>query len=180
MLALINKLNFNPEWLATSEGEVFLSEPNKEVEKPKEGYKIPLLRQKVSCGPGQNWEDDDNIEKFMDIFTMIPRLTSGRIYAFQAKGYSMIGAGIKDGDFVLFDSNIERPPKDGIYVFSLDGDTYCKQLEFDEIAGKVRIFSVRTTDFDKADLIVTLNFREEVTIERFHIFGRVCSWVHPN
>jgi len=38
-----------------------------------EGYKIPLLRQKVSCGPGEDWQTEENIKEYIDIFSLLPK-----------------------------------------------------------------------------------------------------------
>ena len=89
----------------------------------------------------------------------------------------MLGAGIRDGDVVLFSTKEERL-KDGIYVFGLDGDAYCKRLEFDSIANRIKIYSVRVADLEKAELIKTLNSTDEGFAERFMLFGRVFSWIH--
>jgi transcriptional regulator with XRE-family HTH domain len=46
--------NVNIDWLLTGNGEMFLSSQEKTLansQKSSEGYKVPLLRQKVSCGP---------------------------------------------------------------------------------------------------------------------------------
>ncbi|MDR0572775.1 MAG: S24 family peptidase, partial [Tannerella sp.] len=90
--------------------------------KPDEGYKVPLLRQKVSCGPGVDWQDEANIVDYIDVFDRIPRLKIERLFALCVEGSSMLGAGIRNGDYVLFDSAKEQWPHDGIYVFALDGE----------------------------------------------------------
>jgi hypothetical protein len=45
---------------------------------------------------------------------------------------------------------------------------------------KIRVFSVRFTDLDKADLMATLDTQDAATADRFRIFGRVKYWVHPH
>ena len=60
--------------------------------------KIPLLKQRVSCGPGANWESDENIEEYLEINTLIPRLGIGQVFALKVQGSSMLGAGIHEGD----------------------------------------------------------------------------------
>jgi phage repressor protein C with HTH and peptisase S24 domain len=183
ILALINKLNFNSLWLETGMGETFFQKREKSLENPTtagQAYKIPLLHQKVSCGSGSNWEDDQNIKGYVDVFSLIPRLKLGRLFAFSAQGNSMVGAGIKSGDYVLFDTSLAPQYKDDLYVFSLDGEVYCKQLEFDQISRKVKIYSIRVADLEKAELLTTLNIDDSDFPDRFHICGRVDSWVHPN
>jgi SOS-response transcriptional repressor LexA len=143
-----------------------------------EGFKVPLLRQKVSCGPGVNWEDEENISEYIDIFNMIPRIKITRQFALCVSGNSMIGAGIRDGDYVVFDGEYDQESRDGIYVFALDGEVYCKLLEFDMT--KIKIFSVRFGDLDKSELMVTLDAKDMATSDRFTIFGKVLYWFHPN
>jgi hypothetical protein len=45
---------------------------------------------------------------------------------------------------------------------------------------KIKIYSVRIIDLDKAELMVTLDSEDTSTADRFTIFGRVLYWVHPN
>jgi hypothetical protein len=92
----------------------------------------------------------------------------------------MLGAGIRNGDYVLFDSAEDQRLHDGIYVFALDGEVYCKRLEFDSISKRIKIYSVRVSDLEKAELLVTLDMNDISTAERLTIFGRVFYWVHPN
>ena len=157
-----------------------LASQRQEPVKLNEGYKIPLLRQKVSCGPGMDWQDDANIVDHIEIFNILPRLSAKRLFALCVEGSSMLGAGIRNGDYVLFDAAEDRFLRDGIYVFALDGDVYCKRLEFDGISRKVKIYSVRMADLEKAELLTTIDTNDMSAAERLTIFGRVLYWVHPN
>ena len=139
---------------------------------------IPIIAQKVSCGPGKSWESEDNIVEYLDASSLSPMLRAKRLYGFRASGTSMIGAGIRDGDIVIFSADENQSVTDGIYVFSLDGDAYCKRLEFDRIANRIKIYSVRVADLEKAELLKTLDSTDEGFAERFRLFGRVVSWVH--
>jgi transcriptional regulator with XRE-family HTH domain len=150
-----------------------------EQAKALEKYRLPLLRQKVSCGPGEDWEQDDNIEKYLDINTLIPQLGIGRLVAFRARGSSMLGAGIQGGDYVLFDASADELFTDGIYVFMLDGDVFCKRLEFDDLTKIIKIFSVRVVDLEKAELAKTVNTADPDFADRFRIFGRVKTCIRP-
>jgi transcriptional regulator with XRE-family HTH domain len=147
--------------------------PEKQAE-----YKIPLLRQKVSCGPGENWESEGNIAEYLDVHTLIPRLGIGRVFAMKAHGSSMLGAGIRGGDYLLFSASDEIAFNDGIYVFVLDGDVYCKRLEFDKLVRKIKIFSVRVSDLEKAELVTTIDTSDTSFADRFRIFGRVTQCIH--
>lgn len=178
VLKLIEVFKLNPNWLLTGEGEMFQKSASELMECNGEAnYKIPILNQKVSCGPGQNWESEQNVVEYFDIRAISPKLNAKDVYGFRVSGTSMLGAGIRDGDVVLFSTKEERL-KDGIYVFGLDGDAYCKRLEFDSIANRIKIYSVRVADLEKAELIKTLNSTDEGFAERFMLFGRVFSWIH--
>lgn len=173
------KLGINIDWLLTGEGEMFKTGTSIVAEK-KSGIeeRIPILSQKVSCGPGQVWEHEDNIVEYLDVRALSPVLHSRNVYGFRAIGTSMLGAGIRDGDIVLFNADKDSPVTDGIYVFGLDGDTYCKRLEFDRLANRIKIFSVRVADLEKAELLKTLDSTDEGFNERFRLFGKVFSWIH--
>jgi len=171
---LITKYKINSNWLLTGEGDMFVNSLRSEITPI--GHNIPLLRQKVSCGPGQSWEDEANIDRYVNVFDLIPRLKTGRVYAFTVTGSSMLGAGIKDGDIVLFDADKSQETRDGNYVFSLDGDVYCKRLEFDSLTRQIKVFSVRATELEKAELATCLKADDSELSNRFKIFGRVLTW----
>jgi transcriptional regulator with XRE-family HTH domain len=179
----LSKLGISVDWFLTGTGGLLLtalaSKTTQTVVKTdNDNFKVPLLRQKVSCGPGTNWEDEQNIVDYIDLFSGLPQLKIKRLFALCVEGSSMLGAGIRNGDYVLFDARNDQRPRDGTYVFALDGDVYCKRLEFDMT--KIKIFSVRFTDLDKSELMVTLDAADMMTADRFTIFGRVVYCVHPS
>ena len=172
---IINRYNINAHWLLTGEGEMFAE---KKENLPDRGeIKVPVLSQKVSCGSGKNWDNEQNITEYISLSSLSPAL-NGKVYAFRVSGTSMLGAGIKDGDIVIFNASPEQELTDGIYVFSLDGDAYCKRLEFDRLANRIKIYSVRVADLEKAELLKTLDSTDEGFNERFQLFGKVFSWLH--
>jgi DNA-binding XRE family transcriptional regulator len=196
---LKKKYSLNTDWFLTGEGSPFQmsnideSDSNslagtsiKNLQLAGNFYtdtnsrKVPLLRQKVSCGPGMDWDSDDNIEEYISIDSLIPRLDLDRIFAMKAQGSSMLGAGIRNGDYLFFDADNSQNLRDGLYVFALDGDVYCKRLEIDTLAETIKIFSMRSADLEKAELIKTLNIKDPDFTTRFYIFGRVTSWIHPH
>jgi phage repressor protein C with HTH and peptisase S24 domain len=177
LTALHKNYGINSNWLLTGEGEMFIKTADSEVATV--GHQIPLLRQKVSCGPGQHWEDETNIDRYVNVFDLIPRLKTGRVYALTVTGSSMLGAGIKDGDIVLFIADKNQQTADGIYVFSLDGDVYCKRLEFDALTKQIKVFSVRVADLEKAELAMSFKADDSTLSDRLQIFGRVIAWFHP-
>ena len=175
MKSLIEKYNVSAEWLLTGEGAMFISE---ETMPAVRNEAIPILSQKVSCGSGVNWESEQNIVEYLDIKNLVPALKNRQLYGFRVSGTSMIGAGIKNNDIVVFSSAQNFVYNDGIYVFSLDGDVYCKRLEFDPIANRIKIYSVRVADLEKAELLTTLTSTDTSFTERFQLFGKVEFWIH--
>ncbi len=66
--------------------------------------------------------------------SMIPRKQPKNLYALQAKGLSMVDAGILDGDWLVVESVDEADPGD-IVVASLDGESTVKRLVKDRHKG---------------------------------------------
>ena len=177
MKALVKKFSINANWLLTGEGEMFQGECKAETGVAEEAAaKIPLLRQLVSCGPGQDWESGDNIQSYIEPLRSIPALMGKNVYAFQARGISMIGLGIQDGDILFFDGSRDQGARDGIYVFGLGGEAFCKLLRFELLENKVMIYSVQKQDLREAELIRTV----DAGTDDFRIFGRVLAWLHEN
>jgi len=180
---ILKKYNVNLNWLLTGEGEMFLGEQEKSLEvtdKASGSYKIPLLSQTVSCGHGESWETEENIVEYIDLFSLVPQLGTGRHYAFKARGSSMLGVGIQDGDYLIFNAEQDIVPSDGNYIFSLHGEVFCKRLEYDEFDQKIRVFSVRFPDFSLRELIRTIDLTDSSEIESLRIFGKVRYWLHPD
>ena len=176
MKSIVEKCGVNAHWLLTGEGEMFTKTETEKTPCVKD-VMVPVLSQKASCGPGVEWNSEQNITEYISLATLSPAL-SGKVYGFRVAGTSMLGAGIKDGDIVIFDASPDQNLTDGIYVFSLDGDAYCKRLEFDRLANRIKIYSVRVADLEKAELLRTLDSTDEGFAERFQLFGKVFSWVH--
>lgn len=174
--SIISIYKVNAHWLLTGEGEMFAKTESEKVPCVKD-VMVPVLSQKASCGPGVEWNSEQNITEYISLASLSPAL-SGKVYGFRVAGTSMLGAGIKDGDIVIFDASPDQNLTDGIYVFSLDGDAYCKRLEFDRLANRIKIYSVRVADLEKAELLRTLDSTDEGFAERFQLFGKVFSWVH--
>lgn len=176
MISLMNKFNVSTDWLLTGEGEMFRGE-TKEVSQTY--AKIPLLRQRVSCGPGKNWEESDAVETYIEPLCLIPSFRNKNIYAFRAEGLSMVGAGIHDGDIVLFDAG-SNAPEDDIYVFAWEGNVFCKLLKFNEFEHIINVYSVHSKEIDKAELLKKLDMDNSEVIDNFRLFGRVLGWIHEN
>ena len=176
MKSLVKKFGIDANWLLTGEGEMFKTGKEAESAVAVSTPKIPILRQKVSCGPGQGWESEDNIESYIEPLSPLPCLSGRNVYAFRASGVSMIGLGIQDGDVVFFDGSSDQRTRDGIYVFGFAGDAYCKLLRFEPLENKVMVYSVQKPDLREAELVRTI----DADSEEFHIFGRVLAWLHEN
>ena len=176
LLAIVKKWDVSTDWLLTGEGEMFRGE-TKEVSQTY--AKIPLLRQRVSCGPGKNWEDSDAVETYIEPLCLIPSFRNKNIYAFRAEGLSMVGAGIHDGDIVLFDAG-SNAPEDDIYVFAWEGNVFCKLLKFNEFEHIINVYSVHSKEIDKAELLKKLDMNNPEVIDNFRLFGRVLGWIHEN
>ena len=183
IIRLVQTFNLNASWLLTGEGEPFLQEPTGSqgtLPANSGSVKIPLLRQKVSCGPGQNWEESDAIESYIEPLGFFPALTRAKVYAFRVSGVSMTGVGIMDGDVVLFDANPEQNLRDDIYVFALDGEVYCKLLRFDRLKKEIYVYSVLNKDLTEAELLKVIKQDDVASSSAFHLFGRVLAWMHEN
>ena len=176
LLAIVKKWDVSTDWLLTGEGEMFRGE-TKEVSQTY--AKIPLLRQRVSCGQGKNWEESDAVETYIEPLCLIPSFRNKNIYAFRAEGLSMVGAGIHDGDIVLFDAG-SNAPEDDIYVFAWEGNVFCKLLKFNEFDHIINVYSVHSKEIDKAELLKKLDMDNPEVIDNFRLFGRVLGWIHEN
>mgnify|MGYP000866880663 CR=1 FL=1 len=177
MRSLVNKFGIDGNWLLIGKGEMF--SPTSTAVAPAH-TKIPLLRQTVSCGRGQSWEDVDAVEDYIEPLALIPSAKNAKIYAFRVRGTSMVGAGINDGDIILFDAKETDTLHDDLYVFALEGNVYCKLLKFDSIGRKISIYSVHTKELRDAELLKTLDADKPETADTFHIFGRVFAWIQEN
>lgn len=174
--ALFEILRISPNWIFSGKGTMYLDD---DVPSAVE-TSIPLLRQTVSCGPGQEWGDSDNIECYIKPLELVPALKGKHIFAFRVRGTSMVGAGINDGDVLLFDGSQEQTFADDLYVFALDGSVFCKWIKFDSISRRIEIYSLHTSDISKAELIRTIDGNDDIGNKTFHVFGRVLAWIHEN
>lgn len=174
MRELVKQFDIDAKWLLTGEGEMFRNEQTQELAVQKT-VRIPLLRQSVSCGPGIDWTNADNIEGYIEPITAITRGLK-HLYALHASGTSMVGAGINDGDLLFFNADEHQPISDDIYIFAFAGDVYCKFLRFDKLGMRVKIFSVEKRSLEEMELIKIVPAEDP----EFHLFGRVICWVREN
>lgn len=111
-------------------------------------------------------------------------VASDKKYQFEKKydhyeGLSMVGAGIHDGDIVLFDARMGLEPDD-LYVFAWEKKVYCKLLKYNPLDFNLRVYSMHTTKVAEAELVRTINLNTTYDLENFNLFGRVLGWIHEN
>lgn len=158
--AIANALNISPDWLIGTSDRMEL---NNVLDADSPFRRIPIYAP-VSCGTG-SYEDGQIID-----YIGIPesRLRYGKKYFGQyAKGDSMTGAGIEDGDLLVFEA-CEWIDQGKIGVFCIDEDTaVCKRF---------------TIGADKCVYLMSANdkyppIRVDQTCECFRIVGRLVSVV---
>lgn len=132
----------------------------------KDSFSVPILKNKVSAGPGEEWDLEDFSEERLPILKrFVRRFPKEKLFSAEVRGDSMTGVQLFDGDLVVFVHNLIEG--DGIYVISVDGELLVKRLEFDH--------------FDKKLIIKSENPRYEVKVvdpERAQILGKVVGWLH--
>lgn len=129
---------------------------------------IDLLPFFASAGPGQEITQEELIKSFPILKDLIFNREAKVIIA---KGDSMTGISIFDGDFVFFKP--ETKPNDGIYVFSIGNEIFIKRLVRDPEDGKILIISENKL------------YPEEVRIKKvdpdtLQILGKVIGWIHKH
>jgi len=155
-------MGINLHWLITGEGSMHLTETdvaphmvgilaepehasyNKNkglavISKDEETIPIPLIRQKLSAGPGQLWGDDCFTDDVIAIPTrMVKRFQGYKLGAAEVRGDSM-DPSLQNGDTVFFAEKMISG--NGIYALSIDEEVYVKRLEFDPFEGTIRVIS---------------------------------------
>ena len=121
------------------------------------GYRLPIFTEiPASCGYG-SWAEDDIID-YIILPTSIYTFNKHKKYFGQiAKGDSMTGAGIQDGDLLIFEQ-CESPENNMIGAFSFDEKCVCKRIKF--IGDKTYLVSandnympIEVTDFRMVGLL---------------------------
>lgn len=105
----------------------------------KSGFHLPIFTEiPASCGKG-SWTEDSVID-YMVLPTSIYSFNKHKKYFGQlAKGDSMTGAGIDDGDLLIFEQ-CDTPKNNMIGVFTINDETcVCKRIKF--IGDKVYLVS---------------------------------------
>jgi phage repressor protein C with HTH and peptisase S24 domain len=115
VLALINKLNFNPVWLETGEGKIFSKPQSYETasnsknpipfsvsELPEKAFLVPLLDQKLSADSGYDLPEDDSEKGLIAVPSYLSKYGKN-IKALTVEGDSMYPT-LHREDMVVFDS----------------------------------------------------------------------------
>ena len=170
---IITTYNVNPKWLLLGEGEMInsIQEPKKELTEKK--HKIPVLKPYIDSD--KEWESETNVEKYLEPFRVL-EVERGEIWAFRASGIAMIGLGIQDGDILFFGSQPIGGHTDGIYIFALKGEVFCRFLRFESLNMKIHIFAARQRDLRDAELLKTIDASDK----DFLLLGKVIAWLHEN
>lgn len=170
---ILTTCNVNPKWLLLGEGEMFNAVQEQKKELPEKKHKIPLL--KPCINPEEKWEVEANIEKYLEPFRVL-QVERGEIWAYRASGIAMIGLGIQDGDILFFGSQPIGGRTDGIYIFALKGEVFCRFLRFESLNMKIHIFAARQRDLRDAELLRTIDASDK----DFLLLGKVIAWLHEN
>jgi len=134
---------------------------------PDGGLSVPILTQKLSAGPGQEWTDADIIdgERLQIIARFIKPWQKDRVFAAEVRGDSMTGIQLFDGDMVFFvHGEVEG---DGLYVLTVDNEVFVKRIAFNPFEKKVTIKS----ENDRYDPMT-------VDADRIVLLGKVIGWLH--
>ena len=94
------------------------------------GYRLPIFTEiPASCGTG-TWAEDDVMD-YIVLPTSLYKFNKNKKYFGQtAKGDSMIGAGIDDGDLLIFEQ-CSAPENNMVGAFSIDDERcVCKRIKF--------------------------------------------------
>jgi len=203
ILALINKLNFNPLWLETGEGEMFLnqeqeSHPIMETTTYLTDGDVSLF--KFSHGkptPVQTHDSDPNAMVMLPVFSQRAAAGAGQpptqlaeIEAYIPIIFELLGGthprncgivrvlGDSMTDMTLYNGDLvifdrSKIEGDGVYVISMGTDVRVKRLEYRTFEKKIVIRSENAKRYPEPEII---NFEQADNMLKVH--GKVISWVH--
>lgn len=127
---------------------------------------VPIIAQRVSAGPGQQWGDDDMSDERIPVLErLIRRYPPEKVFATEVRGDSMKGDTLDDADIAIF--VMGEVDGDNIYVLSVDGEVLIKHVEFDPFDKKLTIRSSNPLYQPKV-----------VDPERVTLLGKVVAWFH--
>ncbi len=183
----------NLHWLITGEGAMYLDSRCGVDEDSKDGYSpvpirtgsiinpngrvatieigqgeilVPILCQRLSAGPGQDWLPGDFTEERLPLLSRFIRpYNKEDVFAAEVRGDSMTGIQLFDGDIAFFVRG--EAEGDGIYVISVDGEVFIKRVEMDPFE---RMLTIRSENERYVPKLVEP--------DRVIIMGKVIGWLH--
>lgn len=174
------KLGYNIHWLVTGEGDMqqmsreILERHNYDLDQITEEemgivrkkVEIPILKQRLSAGAGQDWADEDFQEEKIPVLARLLQIYNIKeVFAAEVRGDSMEGVSLYNEDIALFVRG--RVDGDGIYAFSVGGEVYVKRLQFNPFTNMVQIISENP------------KYKPwEVEASQVHLLGKVIGWMH--
>lgn len=185
------QMGINIHWLVTGQGPMYLEDKDNgavtlyappqdtyfitpkgksEVIASQDGTEvsIPVLAQRLSAGPGQEWLPDEFSDDRITILKKFVRMyPNDRLCAAEVRGDSMTGIMLFDADIVVFvRGEVEG---DGVYVITMRGEVFVKRLSFNPLTRSVSIIS----ENKKYETI-----EASVDNEDLQILGKVVGWLH--
>ncbi len=133
-------------------------------------YFIDLLPHKASAGPGQEMSQIN----ILDTLPILKELVfNPDAKAIEARGDSMTGISIFDGDIIFFKPGIVRG--DGLYILRSGSDIFIKRLIFDYVSNKISIISENKLYPEDKRIKEVDNNPDLICIE-----GKVIGWIHKH
>jgi len=142
----------------------------KKLHYSKDVVQIPVLPQQVSAGTGIDWmEEVEPTGSLPVISQMLRGHSTTKAGIMRAKGDSMTGVNIFNGDHVVFINGLVED--NGIYVLAIHGELFVKRLEFNPVEQKIRIIS-ENKNYPPTEL--------KADSEIVQICGKVVGWIHSH
>ena len=126
IVKLYRKFGFNPQWIDTGAGNVFI---HKQSDYDVEFKYIPKVAARLSAGTG-SFESEENITGYLSFQTkwLAGKGSAGSMVAMEVFGQSMEPV-IKEGDTVLIDQSQKNILAGAIYAVGVEDTILVKRLE---------------------------------------------------
>jgi phage repressor protein C with HTH and peptisase S24 domain len=152
---MLSEKGINIHWLVTGQGKMYLDDSCQDsptapapvrskglmpIKATDQSTSIPLLTQKLSAGPGQEWlpEESFGADSLMIPTRIVLRYGGYLLGAAEVRGDSMEPE-LHNGDLIIYASRMIEG--NGIYALAIDGEVFVKRLEFDPFSNRLRIIS---------------------------------------
>lgn len=138
------------------------------------GYvRVPQLDLPAGAGPGDEMDTEPEIVRWLDVAKAwadqhFPRHLQ-HIRVLTARGDSMVGAGIQDGDLLFVDTGITRYDGDGNYVLRFRDGWQVKRLRADMLSQRLEVVSM----LESREESRTVMPEQETNLS---IGGKVSAW----